>query len=134
MDPTCAVAHEDLGAAFKQQGYHDEGMKEAILALRYSGQSELSDRLQTQLSGKGYKSALASWIEALQADAKTHYISPVRFAQLYILLADRYRAFAALDAAVQDRSPQLVYLKVDPRYDLLRSDKRFTILLERIGL
>lgn len=134
MDPTFPVAHEDLGAACAQQGRPDDAMKEAILTLRFSGEGKLADRVEGGNSGGGYKAGLATWIEGLQDKARTHYVSPIRFAQVHILLGDRDRAFAALDQAVQDRNPQLVYLKVDPRYDSLRSDRRFTALLQRIGL
>ena len=134
MDPTFPVAHEDLGAAYEQQGRYENGMKEAILNLRYSGETALADQVETANSKGGYKSGFADWIEGLQQKAKTHYVSPIRFAQLYILLGDRDHAFASLDRAIQDRNPQLVYLKVDPRYDSLRTDRRFTALLQRIGL
>lgn len=134
MDPSFPVAHEDLGAAYEQQGRHEEGLQEAILMLRFSGQSQLADRVAAGKAAGGYKAGLANWMEGLQNEAKSHNVSPVRFAQIYVLLGDRDRAFAALDQAVQVRSPQLVYLKVDPRYDALRADARFPALLQRVGL
>jgi hypothetical protein len=42
-------------------------------------------------------------------------------------------AFESLDEACENREPWLVWLKVEPRYDLLREDVRFDRLLRRIG-
>ncbi len=134
MDPSFAVAHDDLMDAYEQQGRHEEAMREAILALRLSGDSKLADRVGYGNSAGGYRAALTSWIVGLKEEAKGRYVSPVRFAQLYVLLGDKDQAFTWLERALEDRSPQLVYLKVDPRYDPLRSDPRFSDLLRRVGL
>jgi tetratricopeptide (TPR) repeat protein len=49
-------------------------------------------------------------------------------------LGDRNGAFAWLDSAVARRSPRLVWLKRDRRWNGFRGDPRFTRLLRRVGL
>ena len=39
-----------------------------------------------------------------------------------------------LQKAYEDRSAGLLYLKVDPAFDSVRSDPRFVDLLHRVGL
>jgi hypothetical protein len=39
-----------------------------------------------------------------------------------------------LDQSYQDRSEQMLYLKVEPLVDPLRSDPRFDALLIKVGL
>jgi hypothetical protein len=53
---------------------------------------------------------------------------------LHAGLADTDRAFEWLDRAMEDRRGWLAYLKVEPLMDPLRSDPRFTRLLERMRL
>ena len=43
------------------------------------------------------------------------------------------RTLAALETAYKDRSPRLLFLAVDPRFDRLRSDARFLGLIKRVG-
>jgi hypothetical protein len=49
-------------------------------------------------------------------------------------LGDRDRAFAWLNQAAIERSLWLGYLKVEPKFDSLRSDSRFQELLRHVGL
>jgi hypothetical protein len=42
--------------------------------------------------------------------------------------------FEWLDEAYKQRDRGLLWLKVDPLFDSLRSDPRFTALLKKIGL
>lgn len=62
------------------------------------------------------------------------YVSPVSIALIHIGLGDADRAFRWLERAYDERAPQLIWLKVDPIFDPLRSDPRFTRLLRRMGL
>jgi TolB-like protein/Tfp pilus assembly protein PilF len=55
-------------------------------------------------------------------------------AQIYASIGEKDRAIGWLQKAYQERSPLLVYSKVMPNYDSLRSDPRFSALLQRLGL
>lgn len=56
------------------------------------------------------------------------------FADVYIGLGDNERALELLEQACDAREGRVVQLKVNPRYDSLRSNPRFSILLKRLGL
>ena len=56
------------------------------------------------------------------------------FVGIYLGLGDTNRALTWLERAYQERSDYLVYLKVEPMADSLRSDPRFADLVRRIGL
>ncbi len=57
-----------------------------------------------------------------------------RMAAFYSRLDERERAFEWLQKAVEERSNNLIYLKVSPAFDNVRSDPRFTELIKRVGL
>ncbi len=73
-------------------------------------------------------------IGELTEQSKQMYVDPYFLAQIHTALGDRDKAFQELEKAYEERSSWLVWLKVEPKFDSLRSDPRFTNLLQRIGL
>lgn len=59
---------------------------------------------------------------------------PYYIAMGYAALGEPDRAFAWLERAFEERAIGVLALKVEPEWDSLRSDPRFTDLLRRIGL
>ena len=55
-------------------------------------------------------------------------------AMIYGKRGDLDQAFRSLEQAVRARAPSLIWLKVDPELDPLRSDARFAGILRRVGL
>jgi hypothetical protein len=65
---------------------------------------------------------------------KPRYIETLRRrALVYAGLGDKDLAQEWLERAYQERSTWMVHLKVDPRLDPLRSDRRFHDLMARVG-
>ena len=73
-------------------------------------------------------------LDQLKELSRQRYISPYDMAIIYTGLGEREQAFAWLDKAYADRFWPLPFLKVDPRFDSLRSDPRFADLVRRVGL
>jgi hypothetical protein len=73
-------------------------------------------------------------LDELKNRSKQIYVSWYHVASIYAGLGDKDRAFEWLENAYKERSDSLVYLKVDPKVDSLRSDPRFTDLVRRFGL
>ncbi|HJR41183.1 MAG TPA: protein kinase [Gemmatimonadaceae bacterium] len=53
---------------------------------------------------------------------------------LFAAMNEKERAFACLERAYQSRDPGLMFLRVAPWLDPLRSDPRFAMMLERLSL
>ena len=73
-------------------------------------------------------------LDQLKERSQQTYVQPLWIAPCMIALGEKDQAFDWLQNALDDRSAGLVYLKVDPVFDPLRSDPRFTALLKRMGL
>lgn len=72
-------------------------------------------------------------IGELMEQSKRSYVSPYGIAMIYVGLGDKVQAFTWLQKAHEERTWDLVYLKVDPKLDSLRTDPRFAELLRRLG-
>ena len=57
----------------------------------------------------------------------------VDFALVHVALGDAQQAIVALERAYEERMGIMVYLKVEPMWDPLRSDPRFQDLLRRMN-
>jgi hypothetical protein len=55
-------------------------------------------------------------------------------ALIYMALGDRDHAFGHLQQAYEQHNYWITTIKTDPRFDDLRPDPRFAILLHRMGL
>ncbi|HEY6391830.1 MAG TPA: hypothetical protein VIX89_11165 [Bryobacteraceae bacterium] len=70
--------------------------------------------------------------EARQKAGAIQKLSNIEAARAYALIGDKDNAFAALDKAFAQHDEQLVWLKVDPRFDNLRPDARFQTMLKKV--
>jgi len=70
----------------------------------------------------------------VQEISKQRYVSPSVFALIYAALGDKDQAFAWLDKSIDEHDLLTARLKVDARFDNLRSDPRFAELERRVGL
>ena len=61
-------------------------------------------------------------------------MSPAYVATVLQYLGDKDQTFKWWEKACEDRSFDVVFLKVDPSNDDLRDDPRFAALLRKVGL
>jgi thioredoxin-like negative regulator of GroEL len=73
-------------------------------------------------------------LEELRQTARTGFVPSYELAALWLAMGDAGRALVLLDEAAADRDADLVYLRVDPRLERLRGDRRFTRVVRRLGL
>ena len=82
-----------------------------------AGDDRLAPLFATAKGEAGYRQIDEAWVrlqlEMLKEREKTKYVSPLDFARAYAQLGEKELAFKYLDAAFVDRSPGLVFLKVD---------------------
>jgi eukaryotic-like serine/threonine-protein kinase len=61
------------------------------------------------------------------------FVSGYELAVAHMALGEKDEAFRLLERAVQDRAESMVFIKVDPAFDPLRSDPRFKSILHQVG-
>jgi len=82
----------------------------------------------------GNRDEASKALSQLKEQSKHRYIDPYDIARIYIGLGEKDLAFQELEKGYEDRSFGMVWLKVDPLLDPIRSDSRFKDLLARVGL
>lgn len=128
-----SFAHYFLGVSYAMKGMYPEAIVE------YQKFSSLEGETTSEQIYLGYTYAMSGQREkalAILNNLKTtkEYVSPAELAILYTGLEDKEGAFQALERAYAAHDLQMQYLKVEPHYDSLRSDARFTDLMRRVGL
>jgi len=135
MDSEFAGGYWSLGLAFEQQSNYEEAIQAFQKAAVLSGAAPWvmgSLGHCYALWGKTDKAAQA--LEGLKERSKRRYVSPITLAQIHIGLGEKDQAFQWLEQAHTQRDGRLIYLKVSPVYDAIRSDSRFLDLVRRVGL
>lgn len=135
MDPNYPPAHARLHWVYAANGMFEEAIAESKKAFALDNRSR-------RVSGLGYAYAVAGkraealkMLDELKDRVKQQlYVSPYEFAQIYLGLGEKDEAFAYLDKTYEESPDPLGFLKVDPKYDSLRSDPRFVDLLRRMKL
>ena len=133
LNPSFAPAHSERMSAYALDGNPTAAALEALEFLRLSGSREFAAAVEPAAKRGDYPAVLRTWLALVEKQVSTEYVSPMRPARFAAALGDRDKSFLWLDRALQQRSPQLVYLAADPHYDVLRTDPRFTNLLRQIG-
>jgi len=108
---------------------------QAVTEFLKSGNDPYSlGHLGNAYAREGQVAAAESTIAKLERDVDSEGIGRYEIALVYAGLGRKQDAFKWLEDAYQVHDVGLVYLKVDPCLDPLRSDPRFSELLRRVGL
>ena len=133
LDENFAPAREDLAKAYDRKGMYQQAIAEWQKSLIANGDPQTAAAIAQAYAMSGYKSALQAWIDALSNASNHAYVSPYLVATLYARLGQRADALQWLAKASQDRSTDLVFLKVEPAWDNFRSDPRYLELEQTLG-
>lgn len=134
MDPAFVPVHLVLGHAFEQKHMYREAILELEKAVNLSGGSPVYMASLAHAYGMaGRRSEARKLFENLKARSKARYVSSYDLALAALGVGETSQALALLAQAVEERSPRAAFLGVDPRFDELRNDTRFKVLMVRIG-
>ena len=160
LDPLSLIMNSDLGKMLFYARRYDEAIQQLrftldlhpdsfaphyVLWMLYQaeGHPEEADREFFKMTAGGINPAMAEiqrtyarlgWKGAWQKLLTTKLVSSWDIAGVSLVAGDRNQTFSLLQSAADDHLSQVIFLGVDPRYDSLRSDPKFQVLLQHLGL
>src|SRR5262249_28333890 len=136
MNPKFPLAHFWLGRIYTLQGKYTEALQE------FESVGPALRQWQPMLAARGFLYGV--WGKPKEAEAVLDEFQALRtsgrfatsygVALVHTALGDKVQAFSWLERAFDESSHWLVWLGLDPRWDRLRSDPQFNVLLSRVGL
>jgi serine/threonine-protein kinase len=134
LEPDFAIAHWRLGLAYAQKGRLREAEDEIRRATQLAGRPPgFLAALGYVVGALGKKDEAGRILQELQGLSQKRYVFPNFVANVYLGLKQNDQALNWLERAYEDRCAALIGMKVEPMYDLLRSDPRFQDLMKRVG-
>ncbi|HEX8138834.1 MAG TPA: protein kinase [Pyrinomonadaceae bacterium] len=134
MDQNFTTGHFFLGWAYEQKGEAETAIGEFQKVLELEDAPFILAALGHVYAASGRREEAERVLDALRERQKQSHVSPYDFTIIYTALGERERAFECLEQAFENRSEALVWLKVDPRLDPIRTDPRFIHIQRRVGL
>jgi len=137
MDPNNALAYDLLGAIFYQKKMPDQAFSAFDKRNRLEGVFSHEEMVEMR---KAYETAgLSAYFQKENEFRRTRIAEGKYESSLYIALnyaraIDDSKALDWLEKAVEEHTPWLPELKIDPNWGPIRSQPRFIALLKKIGL
>ncbi len=134
MEPNFGVAHIHVGWIYEQKSRYDEAIAAFQKAVSLLGGGPFNYLLAHAYALSGKTDEAQKILQEMNELSKQRYVSSYYMAAVYVALTDKDQAFTWLEKAYEERDGWIVCLNVDPKFDSLHSDPRFTALLEKVGL
>lgn len=137
LDNKFDATYYGLALVYGKVGKFSEASKAARIAYR------LSSYMPVKKTVMAYNHAMSDEVDKAQQELrelnelrtrKNSYVSPFHMALIYAALDKVGQAFECLEEAFKDRDQWLVFLKVEPRLDVLRKYQQFQEMLVRLNL
>jgi TolB-like protein/Tfp pilus assembly protein PilF len=134
IDAAYGMAHGHMALSYALKGMAAEAFAANDRAAAFSAPAVTltsAALLHAVLGNHGAALETLAEFERVRGDA---YILPIMVGQVYAALGDADRAMIYLEQDYDIRDNWLMWVKVNPCFDPIRTDARLTALLARIGL
>ena len=123
-----------LGRAYEQCGQLDQAIEVFKRILALSNAPMFLGALGHSYALSGKHLPARNVLKDLNEQSKRYYVSAYSEAIIHLALGDENQTFSCLEKACEDRCEMMTWLKIDPAFESVRTDLRFTSLLRRVGL
>jgi eukaryotic-like serine/threonine-protein kinase len=134
--PTFSFLHFYIGETYLSLGRFHEALQE------FEAEAEIQKGLVPRVDvwigiayfKLGRPDMTRTLLEALLERRKQSYVSPTILAILHFLLGRTDEGFRLLDEACDEHDGEILLMRIEPAFDIVRSDPRFAAILKRVGL
>ena len=135
MNPKFGLTHLWLGRSYQQKKMYTQAIDEYKNTLQCIVDWPVALAALGHVYGvSGAKAEARKILDTLHLLSSKKFVTSYGFALVYAGLDEKEQAFQWLNKAFEEHSCWLVWLKTDPRWEPLSSDKRFAELVHRVGL
>jgi len=134
LDPNFLLASVWLAQAYEQKGMYAEALAELERARKIDNWYWIVAEIACVDALLGKRDDAHKVIAELKARAGHEYIDETLIVYIFIALGERDEAFAWMEKGYQSRASNLPWMIMEPKFDPLRSDPRFTEFVRRMGL
>jgi tetratricopeptide (TPR) repeat protein len=136
LDPSYPWTSFFLALTYQQANRLDEAVAQR---QRYWSLMQVAPEQVTKLGeayrAEGYPAVLRMWADWIEGFFRQRgFVTSCELALLHAQLGDREEALTWLERSLQDETRDLIFLKVEPGFDSLRTEPRFQTAVERLGL
>jgi TolB-like protein len=133
LDPNFFYADSPVSRAYQEKGMLKEALDEYMKVQKLMPEQPLYG-LAVLYAHMGRQQEAKNILSDLMNESTKRYIAPTGPALVYIALGEKDLAFDWLDRAYEAHDTFLNGLKTDGRYDPIRSDPRYAVLVKKMGL
>jgi tetratricopeptide (TPR) repeat protein len=129
------LTHLWLGRAYQKKKQYEKAVDEYRQTLGFNENWPVAWAAIGNAYGySGQHQKARNVLDTLRFLSNDRFVTPYGIALVYASLNEKDKAFEWLDKAFIERSNWLVWLAIDPRWNAIRSDKRFEELLLKMNL
>ncbi len=134
LEPNFLLASVWLAQAYEQKGMYAEALAELERARKIDNWYWIVAEIACVDALLGKRDDAHKVIAELKARAGHEYIDETLIVYIFIALGERDEVFAWMEKGYQSRASNLPWMIMEPKFDPLRSDPRFTEFVRRMGL
>jgi TolB-like protein/DNA-binding winged helix-turn-helix (wHTH) protein/cytochrome c-type biogenesis protein CcmH/NrfG len=135
VDPDSRWAHLFISFSYERKEMYEEWIAHQRKAwIQFTGNDIYGARLDRAYRAGGYPAALREVIAYYEDGVRRGQMASAALAINYLKAGDKEKALYWLEKAFEAHTRDLIYLSVEPEYDLIRDDPRFQEIVRKIGL
>jgi adenylate cyclase len=128
------IALSTLRSVYHNLGEYDEAFEIFKLSYLQKGLDKLVTILIDGYKTDGYQMALSKVAEAMISNVGNDYSTPWQIATLFTRAGNKDKAIEYLNKAYEIKDPNMPYVEVDPIFDILKNDRDYISLLDKMNL